>query len=67
MELTVNQLLDTMSSRFGIEQIRNQGELRTLWDKLWMLKIRNIHGGMIRIRNSVQILDKIKSLKGKGV
>lgn len=66
MELTVNQLLDSLTSQYRMDEIRERTDLRCLWDKLSQLKLKYMFGGTIRIRNSGQILDRIKGRKNNG-
>lgn len=63
MEQTVNQLLDVLTSNFAYEEIDKNIELKRIHDKLLELKIKYCQGGILGIKNSGVIMDKIMKYK----
>lgn len=63
MEQTVNQLLDILTSNFAYEEINKNIELKRIHDKLLGLKIKYCQGGILGIKNSRAIMDKIMKYK----
>lgn len=63
MERTVNQILDFLTSNYRMEEIDTHGELSSLHKKLIDLKIKYVHGGMLGIKNSNDLMAMISKYK----
>ncbi|MCF8374205.1 MAG: hypothetical protein K9H64_21460 [Bacteroidales bacterium] len=63
MERTVNQILDFLTSNYGIEEINTNNELNSIHKKLVDLKIKYSHGGILGITNSNDVMARISKYK----
>ena len=63
MELTVNQILDYLTSNYRMEDIESNPELSSIHKKLIEIKNKSLKGGIREIENSNDIITRISKCK----